>query len=70
MPLDAPSKPLFDSIQREPISAFQSDAPAIPCKDSDGRTVARVAPDRSDANITVRSIRLDACTVHTEWARA
>ena len=25
--------------------------------------------DRSDAKITVRSIQLDACTVHAEWAR-
>ena len=60
---------LFDSIQHEPLVAFQRDAPVIPCKDSDGRTVARVALDRSDAKITVRSIRLDACTVHAEWAR-
>lgn len=61
---------LFDSIQHEPLSAFQSDAPVIPCKDSGGRTVARVALDRSDAKVTVRSIKLDACTVHAEWARA
>ena len=61
---------LFDSIQHEPLSTFQSDAPVIPCKDSDGRTVAGVALDRSDAKITVRSIKLDACTVHAEWARA
>ena len=61
---------LFDSIQHEPLSTFQSDAPVIPCKDPDGYTVARVALDRSDAKITVRSIKLDACTVHAEWARA
>lgn len=61
---------LFDSIQHEPLGAFQSDAPVIPCRDSGGRTVARVALDRSDAKVTVRGIRLDACTVHAEWARA
>ena len=61
---------LFDSIQHEPVSTFQSDAPVVPCKGSDGQTVARVALDRSDAKITVRGIKLDACTVHAEWARA
>ena len=61
---------LFDSIQHEPLAAFQSDAPVIPCTDAGGQTVARVALDRSDAKITVRSIQLDACTVHAEWTRA
>ncbi len=61
---------LFDSIQHEPLSAFQSDAPVIPCRDAGGQIIARVALDRSDAKITVRSIQLDACTVHAEWARA
>jgi len=61
---------LFDSIQHESLSAFQSDAPAIPCRDSAGRIVAHVALDRSDAKITVRRIQLSACTVHAEWARA
>lgn len=61
---------LFDSIQHEPTATFQSDAPVIPCRDADGRIVARVALDRSDAKITIRSIRLDACTVHAEWNRA
>jgi len=60
---------LFDSIQHEPLGAFQSDAPVIPCRDATGRTIARVALDRSDAKITVRSIQLDVCTVHAEWAR-
>ena len=60
---------LFDSIQQAPLSAFRSDAPVIPCTDSDGRVVARVALDRSDAKITVRSILLDACIVHADWTR-
>jgi len=61
---------LFDSIQHEPLAAFQSDAPVIPCRDATGRTVARVALDRSDAKITVRSVQINACTVHAEWTRA
>ncbi len=61
---------LFDPIQHEPLSVFHSDAPVVPCKGSDGQSVARVALDRSDAKITVRGIKLDACTVHAEWARA
>ena len=60
---------LFDSIQKAPLSAFRNDAPVIPCTDSDGRVVARVALDRSDAKITVRSILLDACIVHADWTR-
>ena len=36
---------------------------------SDGQPVARVAIDRSDAKITVRSILLSACIVHAEWTR-
>ena len=60
---------LFHSIQQLPLRTFRSDAPVIDCTDSNGRVVARVALDRSDAKITVRSILLDACTVHAEWTR-
>lgn len=60
---------LFASIQQAGLDAFRSDAPVIPCEDSHGRVVARVALDRSDAKITVRSIVLDACIVHAEWNR-
>ena len=60
---------LFDSIQQAPLSAFRSDAPVIDCTDSTGRVLARVALDRSDAKITVRSILVEGCTVHAEWAR-
>ena len=59
---------LFDSIQRAPLQAFERDAPVIDCK-TGNRTVARVAIDRSDAKVTVRSILLSACTVHAEWTR-
>ena len=60
---------LFDSIRQAPLSVFRSDAPVIPCREPGDRVVARVALDRSDAKITVRSILLDACIVHAEWTR-
>ena len=60
---------LFDSIQQARLSAFQRDAPVIPCREPGGRIAAHVALDRSDAKITVRSIVLDACIVHAEWTR-
>ena len=59
---------IFDSIQQLSVEAFQRDAPIIDCR-MRGKTVARVAIDRSDAKITVRSILLSACTVHAEWTR-
>ena len=59
---------LFDSIQQAPIEDFYRDAPIIKCRDR-GRIVARVAIDRSDAKVTVRSILLSACIVHAEWVR-
>ena len=57
---------LFASIQEAPLEAFQRDAPLIECR-REGKTVAVVAVDRSDAKITVRSILLSACIVHAEW---
>lgn len=65
--IEIPSS-LFNSIQQAPIEDFQRDAPLIECVIG-GRTVARVAIDRSDAKVTVRSILLSACTVHAEWVR-
>ena len=59
---------IFDSIQHASDEAFQRDAPVIECCVG-GQTVARVAIDRSDAKITVRSILLSACTVHAEWSQ-
>ena len=59
---------LFNSIQQAPVEDFQRDAPVIECL-SGGQTVARVAIDRSDAKVTVRSILLSACIVHVEWFR-
>ena len=60
---------IFDSLQNASVEAFASDAPAVPCL-VDGEEAAVVALDRSDAKITVRRVRLDACTVHAEWRQA
>ena len=59
---------IFASIDDAPLDTFQREAPAVPCL-IDGQCVAVVAVDRSDAKITVRKIRLSACTVHVEWHR-
>lgn len=59
---------IFDSIQQAPVREFERDAPVIDCLVG-SEVVARVAVDRSDAKITVRSIQLSACTVHAEWQR-
>lgn len=59
---------IFDSVQRAPLSVFERDAPLIECEIG-GNKVAVVAIDRSDAKITVRRVRLSACTVHAEWSR-
>lgn len=60
---------IFDSIQQAPLQLFERDAPVIECT-VDDRVEAVVAIDRSDAKITVRRVRLSACTVHAEWERA
>ncbi len=60
---------IFDSIQDARVADFASDAPSISCQ-VDGEEVAVVTLDRSDAKVTVRRIRIDACTVHAEWRQA
>ena len=60
---------LFDSVQSASLRDFDRDAPVIACQ-LDGKTVAQVAVDRSDAKITVRRILLSACIVHAEWSQA
>ena len=57
---------IFDSIQEAPLAVFQRDAPIVECLTT-GRVAARVAVDRSDAKITIRSISLAECLVHAEW---
>ena len=57
---------IFEPVQEAPVEIFRNDAPVIVCN-MRGNTVARVAIDRSDAKITIRSILLSACVVHAEW---
>lgn len=57
---------IFGSLARLPTDSFASDAPVLPCV-INNEEVARVAIDRSDAKITVRGVRVEACTQHVEW---
>ena len=57
---------IFDAVQEAPLEVFERDAPVIECSVG-GRAAAVVAIDRSDAKITVRRVRLAACTVHAKW---
>lgn len=59
---------IFDSIEDAPVDAFATDGPRVPCM-VDGKRVATVALDRSDAKITVSGIRLSVCIVHAEWRK-
>ncbi|MXZ83567.1 MAG: hypothetical protein F4Z10_07775 [Synechococcus sp. SB0666_bin_14] len=59
---------IFDSIEDAPVEAFASDGPRVPCM-VDGKQVATVALDRSDAKITVSGISLSACIIHAEWQK-
>jgi len=58
---------IFRSLQDAPLDAFNADGPTIDCQYQGLDTAARVSLDRSDAKITVKQIRLEACTVHVEW---
>ena len=60
---------IFSSVQGAPLSDFQSDAPVISCRSADDTVLARVALDRSDPKVTIRSIRLASCVLHAEWIR-
>lgn len=65
--LEVPTS-IFSAVQSAPLEAFQRGAPIIECE-MDGEVAARIAIDRSDAKITIRSILLSACVVHAEWRR-
>ncbi len=58
---------IFASLEDAPQSAFAADGPTIDCAYGDEPIAARVSLDRSDAKITVKQIKLAACTVHAEW---
>ncbi len=65
--LEVPTS-IFSSVQSAPLDVFQRGAPIVECE-VDGNVVAKIAFDRSDAKITIRSILLSACIVHAEWRR-
>lgn len=65
--LEVPTS-IFSAVQSAPQDVFQRGAPIVECE-VDGEVVAKIAIDRSDAKITIRSIALSACTVHAEWSR-
>ena len=64
--VEIPSE-IFKSLQDAPLSSFNADGPTIDCSYAGHDDAARVSLDRSDAKITVKQIKLAACTVHVEW---
>ena len=58
---------MFRSLQDAPLTAFNADGPTINCSYGGHDVAACVSLDRSDAKITIKQIRLAACTVHVEW---
>lgn len=58
---------MFRSLQKAPLASFKTDGPTIDCSYAGHDVAARVSLDRSDAKITVKQIKLAACTVHVEW---
>ena len=58
---------LFRSLEDAPETAFAADGPVIDCAYGGHPSAAQVSIDRSDAKITIRRIRLSACTIHAEW---
>ena len=65
--LEIPAK-IFNTIQTCSLKDFERDAPQITCFIGN-EPVAVVSVDRSDAKITVKKIKISACTVHAEWTK-
>lgn len=61
---------IFASLEDAPQSAFAADGPTVNCTYGQDPDAARVSLDRSDAKITVKRIKLSACTIHAEWHMA
>lgn len=61
---------IFASLENAPLDAFAADGPTIDCTYNGDPSAARISLDRSDAKITVKQIKLSACTLHTEWSFA
>jgi len=64
--LEIPTE-IFASLEDAPLDAFAADGPTIDCAYQDDPAAARISLDRSDAKITVKQIKLSACTIHAEW---
>lgn len=64
--LEIPTK-IFSSLEDAPLDAFAADGPTIDCVHHGDPAAARISLDRSDAKITVKQIKLSACTLHAEW---
>lgn len=58
---------IFASLEDAPLEAFAADGPTINCAYNRDPSAARISLDRSDAKITVKQIKLSACTLHAEW---
>ena len=58
---------VFTSLEDAPLEAFAADGPTIDCTYQGDPVAARISLDRSDAKITVKQIKLSACTLHAEW---
>lgn len=64
--LEVPTE-AFASLEDTPVDAFAADGPTIDCAYQGDPAAARISLDRSDAKITVKQIKLSACTLHAEW---
>ena len=64
--LEIPTE-IFASLEHAPLEAFAADGPTIDCAYQGDPVAARISLDRSDAKITVKQIKLSACTLHAEW---
>ena len=58
---------IFASLEDAPLEAFAADGPTIDCAYKGNPAAARVSLDRSDAKITIKQIKLSACTTHAHW---
>ena len=59
---------IFTSLEDAPLGAFAADGPTIDCAYQGNPAAARISLDRSDAKITIKQIKLSACTLHAEWS--
>lgn len=65
--LEIPTE-IFASLEDAPLDTFAADGPTIDCAYQGDPAAARISLDRSDAKITIKQIKLSACTLHAEWS--